>query len=210
MSKKPLGIVIPYFMITVQCQDSFMKLMETLKKQITDEVILYIYEDGQISYWLKDYICENIIVDVDLINRGVSYARNRGIDYLIDKVDYILFIDSDDIVDDDYIEKYLIECKKKQFAVLESGFYVLDARTEYNPFVLRNGVVGSAFKTSLIGNNRFDENLQIGEDTKFMRKVFDLNKDRKHYVDSNYRYQYGINPASLTKRFQDRQIGENR
>lgn len=210
MSKKPLGICIPYFMITIQCQETFMKLMETLSKQVTNDVLVYVYEDGQISYWLKDYINENIIVDVDLVNRGVSYARNKCIDYMIDKVNYILFLDADDMIDDDYIEKYLIECKKNKYEVLESAFYVRDAKADFNPNVIRCGVVGSAIKTKIIGDNRFDETLQIGEDTKFMKQVIDLNKHKKHFVDSNYYYQYGINEMSLTRRFQDKLITEVR
>lgn len=207
---KPLGIVIPYFMITIQCKDVFVKLMEQLKSQMNNSVILYVYEDGQISDWLIEYKSKNIIIDGDGINKGVSYARNRGIDYLIDKVNYILFLDSDDRISDDYISKYLSKCKSKKYDVLESGFYVKEEKADYNPNVLRNGVVGSAFNVKLIGNNRFDESLQIGEDTKFVRSVLDLNKHKKEYVDTNYYYQYGINDDSLTRRYSKGAIGITR
>lgn len=209
-TKKTLGIAIPYFRITCHCDDIFKKLMNQLDEQLTDDMIIYIYEDGQESDWLKEYIKENIIVETNNINYGVSYARNKCLDYLIDKVDYILYIDSDDRLDDDYLEKMCKECKKGKYEIYESGFYVNEQRCTYDENVIRCGVSGSAIKTDIIGDVRFNNKLQIGEDTDFMGKIFDIKKHKKKFVDTNYYYQYGINEFSLIKRYQNKMIDKER
>lgn len=209
---KTLGIAIPYFQITIQCKDVFKILLERIKSQLNDDMILYIYEDGQRSQWLYDFkfLRNNIIVESDILNRGVSYARNKCVDYLINKVDYILFLDSDDMIDGDYLENMLNACKKSEYDIYESGFYTLDVKAQFNPNVIRNGVAGSAISSKLIGSTRFDEHLQIGEDTKFMTDIFDLSKNKKQYVDTNYYYQIGINEHSLIMRYNKKMIGKER
>lgn len=210
MNKKTLGIAIPYFMITEQCKDAFQSLMKKINEQITNEIIVFIYEDGQISDWLQEYKKDNIIIVSCNINRGVSYARNTCINYLIDKVNYILFLDSDDNIDNDYLQKMLESCKENKYEIYESGFYVKDMITTFNSNLRRCGVAGSAIKTNIIKGHRFDENLQIGEDTKFMKNVFDLDKHKKQYVDTFYYYQLGINQDSLTMRYANKVIDKTR
>lgn len=209
-TKKTLGIAIPYFRITCYCDGIFKKLMNQLDEQLTDDMIIYIYEDGQESDWLKEYIKENIIVETNNINYGVAYARNKCLDYLIDKVNYILYIDSDDRLDDDYLEKMYKECKKCKHEIYESGFYVNEQKCAYDENVIRCGVSGSAIKTDIIGDVRFNNKLQIGEDTDFMGKIVDIKKYKKKFVDTNYYYQFGINEFSLIKRYQNKMIGKER
>lgn len=207
---KTLGVAIPCFINTAQCKDAFKNLMEQLNSQITDDIILYIYEDGQESEWLQQYKNNNIIIEGNLVNKGVSYARNKGIDYLIDKVDYILFMDCDDRLDDNYLQKMLESCKENKYEIYESGFYINNSKTDFNVNVKRCGVCGSAIQTKIIKNNRFDEQLQIGEDTKFINNVFDLDKHKKQYVDTFYYYQLGINQDSLTMRYSNKVIDKTR
>lgn len=210
MNKKTLGIAIPYRMTIIQCEEPFKKLMQQVKEQLNEDMLVYVYEDGQYSSWLDEYAKGNIKIVSDLINYGVSYARNKCLDYLLDKVNYILFLDADDKLDDDYLEKMYKECKRAKYKIIESGFYVRENKAEFNANVVRCGVVGSAIKSSIIGNVRFDENLQIGEDTKFMKQVCDLNKYTKKYVDTNYYYQLGINEMSLTMMYANKIIGKER
>ena len=198
---KTLGIIIPYFMITAQCRDAFENLFNQVKQQLTEDMILYIYEDGQISDWLTKEKQDNIIIVSCNENKGVSYARNQGIDYLIDKVKYILFLDSDDRLDDDYLQTMLKHCKKNNYEIVESCFYVKDVKAEFNPNLVRCGVAGSAIQTKIIKEHRFDEKLQIGEDTKFMKEICDLSKYKKILANTNYYYQLGLNEFSLTMKY---------
>lgn len=210
MNKKTLGIGIPYRVTTYQCIEPFQKLMEQIREQLNDDILVYVYEDGQYSSWLDEYAKDNIKIVSELVNYGVSYARNKCLDYLIDKVDYILFLDSDDRLDDDYLEKMYKECKKGEYKIIESGFYVNENKTEFDANLVRCGVCGSAIHTDLIGNNRFDVYLQISEDTKFMKAVCDLSKYKKCFVDTNYFYQLGINEMSLTMMYAHKLIGKER
>lgn len=210
MNKKVLGIAIPYYKNADQCEFYFKKLMEKLNNQLTDDMILFVYEDGQYSEWLKEYDKSNVKRISIEENKGVSHARNIGIDYLIDKVEYILFLDSDDDVDDDYLQKVYEYCADMTHEIIETSFSVNNTPAAFNPNVVRSGVAGSAIATKIIGKTRFDEKLQIGEDTKFMNEVCDLTKYRKKHCKTNYNYQYGINPVSLIQNYNNKRIKKER
>ena len=211
MSKKTLGIIIPYYKNSEECEIAFKKLMGTLSKQLTDDMILFVWEDGQYSEWLQMFKKNNILVEgCSNINYGVSLARNKGIEYLIDKVEYILFIDSDDMIADDYLKVMCEYCADNTHEVIESTFYVNKEVAQFNPNLVRSGVAGSAIQTKIIGDIRFKENLQIAEDTTFMNSVIDLSKHRKKHAPTNYYYQYGINPNSLIMRYNRRDIRKER
>jgi len=210
MNKKTLGICIPYYKNSEECEIEFKELMEQLEKQLTNDMILYVYEDGQISDWLQEYKRENIIINSCKKNKGVSVARNTAIDYLIDKVDYILFIDSDDWVENNYLPKVHEYCADRTHEIVETTFYINGKLMQYNPIEIRSCASSSAIKTSIIGNHRFDETIQIGEDTKFMNEVVNLKEQRKRYCRADYYYQLGINPNSLIKRYERKEIDVER
>ena len=207
---KTLGIVIPYYKNSEQCEEEFKKLIECLIPQLTKDMILYVYEDGQVSDWLWDIKNDSLVVESNPINKGVSYARNRAIDYLIHRVEYILFIDSDDKVDNDYLTRVHEYCADRTHDIIETAFYINDTLMRYNPKEVRSCAVSSAIRVNVIGKHRFNENRQIGEDTHFMNEIVDLNKYRKKYCPTNYYYQLGINPNSLIKRYERKEIGELR
>ena len=210
-NKKTLGIIIPYYKNSEECEIAFKKLMEKISKQLTDDMILYLYEDGQFSDWLYKYAKPNKIIYTSCDeNKGVSWARNSGIDYLIDNVEYILFIDSDDMIEDNYLQKMCEYCADNTHEIIESTFLVKDTPTEFDRKLVRCGVAGSAIQTKIIGDIRFDEKLQIGEDTKFMHEVCDLTKYRKKHAPTKYIYQLGINNNSLTMLHSRKQIEKER
>ena len=211
MSKKTLGIAIPYYKNSEECEEHFKILMGVLEPQLTDDMILCIYEDGQESDWLWEFAKnKKITVIYCKINKGVSFARNAMIDYLINQVNYILFIDSDDIVDDDYLTKVHEYCADNTHDIIETGFNVKGQLMDFNPKEVRSCCASTALKTEVIGNHRFKENIQIGEDTEFMNEVIDLSKHRKKYCRTNYFYKLGVNPNSLIKRYQRKEIGVER
>lgn len=213
IKKRVLGISIPYWKNTQVCEDRFKSMMEKIEKQITDDMLLCVYEDGQVSDWLVEYqkkLGDKMFLIQNPVNYGVSVARNKTLDELVDKCLYVLFLDSDDEIADDYLKVMHEYCADNSHEVVESLFSVNKQETQYQPNLLRCGVAGSAIKTKIIGNKRFDENLQIGEDTKFMRDVVDLSKHRKRLAKTKYKYLLGTNPESLTMRYDRKQIGKVR
>lgn len=207
-NKKVLGCIIPYYKNSEECEIKFKQLMNVLVPQLTNDMILYVYEDGQVSDWLWEIKNNNLVIVSNPINKGVSVARNRGIDYLIDKVDYIGFLDSDDLVEKNYLTKVHEYCADRTHDIIETTFYINGVLMEYNPKEVRSCVASSFIKTSVIGEHRFDENLQIGEDTHFMNDIVDLKKHRKKHCKVDYYYQLGVNPNSLIKRYERKEIGE--
>lgn len=212
MNKKILGICIPYYCNSMECETAAKNLMKQLDEQLTDDMLLYIYEDGQFSNWLWEYAQKkpNIIhIESNAKNKGVSYARNRILDQLINKVEYILFMDMDDRVDDDYLKVMFEYCADKSHEIIESKFVDI-YKTRFERDKVRSGAAGSAIMTKIIGDIRFDESLQIGEDTKFMNDVCDLTKYRKKLAKTTYYYQLGANPNSLIVKWKRKEIGEKR
>lgn len=216
--KRVLGIGIPYYYNSAESELRFKELMreissqlDNLTKKVNSEVIIYIYEDGQISEWLDEYKRDNLIIIRDKENKGVSHARNVILDKLLDNVLYVTFIDSDDLISKEFIKVLHEYCADNTHEVIETIFLFQGQELPYDPKVKRSCVAGSAIKTNIIGKTRFDEDLQIGEDTKFMQDILDLSKHRKkHCVRAKYIYQLGVNPKSLTMRYKNKIIDKRR
>lgn len=214
IKRKIMGICIPYWKNTEDCEIEFKKLMEQIESQITDDMILCVYEDGQVSDWLVEYqkrLGNKMFLIQNPINYGVAYARNKIVDYLIDKCLYILFLDSDDKLGDKYLNIMCEYSADNSHEIIESTFYVNKNKADYKSDVVRCGVAGSSIQTRIIGDKRFNEHLQIGEDTNFMREVCDLKKYRKKLAPkAEYYYQLGVNHLSLTMRYDRKEIGKVR
>lgn len=217
MNKKIVGFIIPYYKNSEECEIAFKQLMNKIDEQLTDDMLLYIYEDGQASQWLLEYKNRpNIIIKGSLENKGVSYARNKMLDYLIDKVEYVSFIDSDDMIDDNYLKSVYEYCADKTHEIIEPTYFYHNPRLriqkqDFQRDKVRSGIGGETLQTKIIGNIRFDKKLQIGEDTKFMNEVCDLTKYRKkHCKPAEYHYQMGINSNSLTMKYKRKEIGGKR
>lgn len=218
MNKKMLGIAIPYFKNSEQCEIEFKKLMENIVYQIVnpkvaDNVIICIYEDGQFSNWIWEYAKKAPdIIKIKSVakNKGVSVARNYLLNQLINEVEYILFLDSDDMVDKNFLRVMFEFCADMTHEVVEPTFQENNFECQYRPYMVRCGVAGVAIKTSIIGNKRFDETRQIAEDCDFTHSVIDLEKHRKRHAKTKYYYQLGVNPNSLTMKYKRNEIGERR
>lgn len=119
---------------------------------------------------------------------GVSRARNLLIENSTE--DYIVFVDDDDLISENYLESLLLKSSEVTMAVSNSYNFEVDLTC------LKNNYIGdcfgklpeethSKFKSrkyfsspcaklihrNMIGDVRFDENLAIGEDSLFMAKI---------------------------------------
>lgn len=91
-----LSIVIPYY----KTYELTVKLLERLIPQLTNEIEVYLIDNGCNETRLDKFKEINVIHNDK--NYGVSYSRNIGIKKAKGK--YIAFIDSDDIIATDYVE----------------------------------------------------------------------------------------------------------
>ena len=97
---KKLSIVIPYY----KTYELTYKLMEVLVPQITDDVEVFLVDDGCNEERLDIYKDKVNVIHCEK-NGGMSVALNTGIKKATGK--YIGFVDSDDLVTENYIEELI-------------------------------------------------------------------------------------------------------
>lgn len=197
-----LGIGIPYYKNSEECEIAFKKLMKTLEKQVGGNVWLMIYEDGQISDWLKSYNANTTVIGHSTINKGVAKTRNILL-FALKNFDYIMYLDSDDMIDCDFISKMYELASSYTFDMIVSPM-IMNKRELFQP--TRSNVAGICLRTKFIEGITFNEEYNISEDSQFIEEVYKRNP-KIGKINSNYYYNYGINPNSLMIRFERNEIG---
>lgn len=183
-----LSIIIP----TYNRNEYIVKLLDKLQSQMKDNVEVIVVDDHSDipleSSWFKYiYLDEN--------SGGASIPRNKGLD--IAKGKYIAFIDSDDLVSDDYIETILEKTKE------DWDFCYISWQGKSNKVIIKDTapawnccVWNSVYKKDLIGDKRFDPKLKMAEDYDFNRKV---RNGKKANITKILYYYNEDTPNSLTK-----------
>lgn len=188
-----LSIIIPYY----NQKKNIRKLIKVLDKQMTKEVEVIIVNDGtdddfkDIGYPKNKFILCNLEEN----SGGASVPRNKGLDIAEGK--YIVFIDSDDMVSDDYIETILEKTKE------DWDFCYISWQGKSNKVIIKDTapawnccVWNSVYKRDLIGDKRFDPKLKMAEDYDFNRKV---RNGKKANITKILYYYNEDTPNSLTK-----------
>lgn len=199
-----LGVVIPYYKSSVIREALFKELINFLKLQLKDrdDVEVCITEDGSDSKWLEDdyLILQSFNITYFRLpeNKGISYARNQGIDYLLTfkKCDYILFLDSDDYLEYDYFDKVMNEIKINPRKYYFTDFDILGTISPREG--LKNHVTGIIFHKDLLEYARFNENLRFKEDVDFVNKYLREELIEPYYIDTVYYYNFGIDKKCLS------------
>lgn len=176
-----LSIIIPYY----KTLELTKKLLDKLVPQLNDEVEVILVDDGCNEKKLDKYP----ITVIHKQNNGVSEARNTGLDKASGK--YIAFIDSDDMVSDNYVSRILEEINKNY-----DYFYISWKNTKGEQYIIANeppefnkSVWNCVYKRELIGDKRFKKNIQYGEDWDFNDRV---RKGKKgNITDILYIYNVG-------------------
>lgn len=197
-----LSIITPYY----KTLELTKELAKVLEPQLTDKCEWIIIDDG----------CNELELDklkakvIHQNNGGVSNARNKGLD--IAKGKYITFIDSDDIVKPNYIKTILNKINEEQFDYCffsweatgrNKGQYII----KDEPETFNTSVWNCIYKRETIGNNRFPESKQIGEEIEFNKRVRVGKKE--NILDILYIYKSG-REDSLTVNYSQGKIKEDR
>lgn len=173
-----LSIIIPFY----KTHEETERLLKVLRPQLTDEVEIIIINNSDITTFkgVKTLFCES--------NGTASKPRNVGLDNA--KGEYITFIDSDDLVSEDYIEKILdkVEISDFDYCLFSWEYLNKDEKIIIQdlPPRFNTSIWNCIYKKSLIGNNRFNEEMRRAEDADFNRRVRKGKKE--NIIDILYYY----------------------
>ena len=211
-----IGVCIPFFNNSEEAKDRLEYLLETIKNQdnITGNLEVVVVVDGLEEEFLNKYDKRYAITIFPTGKHvGVSKARNIGIDFLLEKeCDYIGFVDADDSISDDYLIEAFSACIDNEYDLLDARFiqgievFGTLKDLERQNQVVRNGVVGTFIKSSVIGEARFNETMLVGEDSDFMNRIIDLKRHKKGVFRGMYVYNFGVNPNSIIMRAQQNRL----
>ena len=177
-----LGIGIAYYPMNRICETCFKYLIEILELELKD------IDGVHVAIYKNDV--------------GLAKARNKLLDDLVPKCEYITFIDSDDRVAPDYIEK-ILEAIKTKAPIYQTDFYILDDL--HRDTELKNRNTGVIYRNDVIKNVRYNESRNYGEDKEFNDN---LREFRVELIDTYYYYNYGINPDCMTYKYSRGEITE--
>lgn len=166
-----LSLIIPYY----NTYELTIKLLDILIPQLTDEVEVFLVDDGCHETRLDQF--EKIGVIHTEENKGNSAAINAGIRLATGK--YIGIIDSDDLITEDYIKEVIsaIDTTDAEILILDwkdmhSGD-VVHRPSNYAPW-------RSLYRKDIMV--LFDESVRHCSDVPF-RKALDEDHKSKYYID---------------------------
>ena len=212
MNQDLISIILPVYNVKPYLEECLNSIINQTYKNIE----LIIVNDGSIDE--SDFICERykeldsrIKVIHDNENHGLSYARNKGLDMCSGK--YINFIDSDDYVSLDFIEKLYESIISNEADISMCGYSTFSSNKiieskkilEYSTIckgkdlLKDNGVNTVAwnklYKADIWKDIRFDEG-KLHEDLFIMYKI--MYGERKVSVVKENLYFHRLRDDSIT------------
>ncbi|MDK0927596.1 glycosyltransferase family 2 protein [Clostridium perfringens] len=218
--RKPLvSVIIPVYNV------------EKYLQRCIDSVISQTYEnleiicindgstDGSCEILKQNKIKEKRLIVLEQKNKGVSNARNRGVK--IAKGEFIIFIDSDDTLENDMI-KFLVECFNKYevdivhctYNRIENNKIIKRINNIKSPYFQDNsqGVIDllegkkvdptlctKLFKKKLFENIEIDESINTNEDLLLNFYLFRQAKLSVYLDVAKYNYIYRKGSASTSE-----------
>lgn len=202
-----LSIIMPYY----NTEEYTKALLEVLDKQMKPDVEVIIVDDGSKVPFKTKYKWAKVIRQE---NAGPGIARNKGLDAMTGE--YFTFIDSDDLVTDDYLTKIFEKMDEGfdycylSWKSLPGGWQcsvsLKSVEDEFPPFNLC--VWNRVYKTATFGKNRFSPNKLWSEDADY---IYRLNERGKKVFIPEQIYLYRADtPNSWTKKMMNGEIDYTR
>lgn len=210
-----ISVIIPVYNSEKYLKDCLLSL---LKQSFTDFEIITINDgssDGSLNVLNYYQHLDSRIRVVTQINKGVSYCRNLGIK--LAKGEYLIFVDSDDIVDSNYLSilftnaiRYNADISICNFSVIyknasfnndckiESGLLDKSKSIEglYAPGGFGIGLWNKLFRSSLFKGESFPIG-KIYEEYFVLYRVFEKNKSNCYFCNEAL-YYYRERKSSIT------------
>lgn len=195
-----LSVIIPHYNTPNHLRAVLNNLIEQRDKSYPETEIIVIDDGSPCDMsWLNKFDVKKIYQP----NRGAAAARNTGL--MASTGRYIAFVDSDDNVEPNYLHTIYQTMRENGCDYAIFPFIVDGGNISYN----RQELIGNyavwawAFTWDCINGQRFNENLNVGEDKDWLERV--ITEDKKRY-ESNvpiYQYSWSANPNSLSKRYNE-------
>ena len=213
-----VSIVVPIY----NAENYLTKCIYSIIKQTYKNIEIILVNDGSTDNSLK--ICETFalndkrIIIISQKNMGVSTARNIGIN--VAKGEYISFVDSDDTIEDNYIQELVDNSNSGKVDVVICGYndiYTNNKKIEnkLSDDIKLNGKISDdyailkkylkyrylkIYKMNLLKENNinFPIHFTDAEDQVFNFKIFSLAKNYNFVNESLYNYCH-VNSESLSK-----------
>ena len=212
-----ISVIIPLY----NNEKYFEKCINSIINQTYRNIEIIIVNDGSIdnSFEIaKEYAnIDNRIKLIDKKNSGVSNTRNIGIEN--SNGEYVIFIDSDDYLNIDYLER-LICFNKEKYDVIKSGinlvnkngktidkylafdnnkkFSINDAIYLIKKTNFFNSACAQLIKKSLLSENKikFNDQINYGEDLLFNVECLNASSSNIFITTTGYNYFQNESSAS--------------
>lgn len=188
-----ISIIIPVF----NSEEKIKRCIKSILNQSFDDFEIIIIDDGSADKTgsICDYFAQvdKRIKVIHIENNGVSNARNIGIDKAEGK--YLMFVDSDDYIDELMLETYIRDLEEKQLDICIGSINIIennkiktykifddeeiDSKKFWNllgeDLSVLGYVWGKLFRTDLIKKNHlsFDTDMYSQEDLNFNLSYYD-------------------------------------
>lgn len=214
--EEKVSIIVPIY----NCEKYLNKCLESLYKQTYSNIEIILVNDGSTDD--SEKICMNYAKKYNNFkyyfksNSGAADTRNYGLK--VATGDYILFVDSDDYIDKNYVEIIYAKLIKNKVDIVVTGLTevsedgsvikrVLYSEYDKNIFLKEflNDFINNAYFTCVktlfkkeILTQYFNINLKFGEDIFFAYNLF---KNSKICYVANAGYYYVQNNQSITHQY---------
>ncbi len=200
-----ISIIVPVYNVEMyleRCVDSI--LWQTFK----DFELILINDGSKDNSFqvMKKYEYDKRVRLFNQNNMGPAKTRNKGIEKAVGK--YIMFIDSDDYIDNDYVEKYYNASKKGDYDLVIGGYQKITGEKiefkrqlkneEFSKYIV-TGPVSKLYKKSFLVKNKIEFlDTTASEDVYFNLLAYSKNPTIKIIDDIGYYYVYNPNSLSNT------------
>lgn len=211
--KQPmLTVIVPVFNVASYIEEC----LQSLESQTYQDLEIILVDDGSTD--CSPRICDEHaeknprIRVIHIRNQGVSHARNTGIDAAEGK--YIYFMDADDLLSDSRtLEKLMKFAEDPDVDFIaskfdnyyhgsqprndnSSSFRVETSEKAIRRFVAGNIAMSNVYARKLIGEDRFDTRITLGEDVLFLVRI--VSKVKKAVLFDRICYHRRLRAGSAT------------
>lgn len=197
-----LSIIIPYY----NTRSLTKKLLDELNKQRGDnkEVEIILIDDYSDGWTFYDKVDKYVRLNT---NGGGAHARNLGAQ--IAEGEYIMYIDCDDMILENYLFTLLNEIPKGNDLTWISWTSIYGDAVVQSTEQPNIAPWGCLFKRHVLDTIKFNDKLNIGEEPEFWAKVFEL-PDLKIGYSTNLIYYYNIREDSATRKYERGELSKER